>query len=99
MQAAKGRLGDTVALMVPCDDSDPAQSFVFGTPAPGYVSNSLGARVLCLNLAGCDPVNDTFTASFLVQSLSFEAVQLIARVMSERGSARGGHVFEVSYTQ
>lgn len=43
------------SMMLPCDSTDPAQSFSWGLPAPGYVANTNPTTLsqLCLNVGGC----------------------------------------------
>jgi hypothetical protein len=45
------------ALMVACDDTDPAQAFAFGRPAtaPAYFSGVYQSAPVCLDVAGSDP--------------------------------------------
>jgi hypothetical protein len=40
-------------LLAQCDAASPAQAFFFGTPASGYLSNTVGFNTQCVNVDGC----------------------------------------------
>lgn len=53
--ASEAPAGDNpAASLASCNASDPAQRWTFGTPAPEYLSNGVGAAQLCLNVDGCN---------------------------------------------
>jgi hypothetical protein len=49
-------------MMQPCDASDPAQAWAWGSPAPGYLANTdpTSHAQLCLNVGGCAASNMMF---------------------------------------